>query len=592
MPSAPRSLRPWRHDVMAAGTDALWQFKDGMVFLAAAGVGVPLLQRLKVNPVLGFMLAGIAVGPYGLGQLVAQYDWLRYVTIADPGEFEGLGEIGVIFLLFTIGLEVSFKRLWHLRRLVFGLGSAQIALTALVLGGGLFIAGVSLGAAVIAGLGLALSSTAVAMQLLVSRHRFATQEGQTAFAVLLMQDLTVVPILFLVGALGAANAEDMTGEILRTIGYGAVAVFVLLLAGRFVVPLVMRAAARAQSHELFVAVVLLVAMSSAVVTGFAGLPTSLGALIAGVMLAESSFKHQVETDIEPFKGLLLGLFFVYVGMSIDIYFVWDNLQLILAALGALIAIKAAVLIVLGLLFRIPLARSIQVAFLLAQGGEFALILLAAASAAGLIDNGTNQILIATVVLSMALTSVLDEIGRRIGALVEGRKAERPRLETDDRDGPVIIGGYGRVGRMIAQVLDAEDVPWIALEADPYEVSDARKVGAPVFFGDATRKEVLLKAGANRAPAFVVTLTSPQLAERMVRAVRSEWPSAKLFARAKDWKHADHLRDLGVDDVIPEAVEGSLQLAGHVLEGLGFDEEMVENRIETERERAKTMHDTH
>ena len=574
---------------MAAGTDALWQFKDAMVFLAAAGVGVPLLQRLKVNPVLGFMLAGIAVGPYGLGQFVGQYDWLRFVTIADPEEFEGLGEIGVIFLLFTIGLDVSFKRLWHLRRLVFGLGTTQVAVTALVLGAALFATGLDLGASLVASLGLALSSTAVAMQLLISRHRFATNEGQTAFAVLLMQDLTVVPILFLVGALGAANAQDMTGEILHTLGYGAVAVGVLLLAGRFVVPAVMRAAARAHSHELFVAVVLLVAMISAVATGFAGLPTSLGALIAGVMLAESAFKHQVETDIEPFKGLLLGLFFVYVGMSIDIGFVADNFGRILMALAALMVIKTVVLLAIASLFRIPLATGIQVAFLLAHGGEFALILLAAASAAGILDPATNQILIATVVLSMALTSLMDEIGRRIGAFVEGRRAERPRLHTEDRDGPVIVGGYGRVGKIIAQVLDAEDVPWVALEADPYEVANARKGGAPVFFGDATRKEVLLKAGANRAPAFVVTLSHPQLAERMVRAVRSEWPDAKLFARAKDWKHADHLRDLGVDNVIPEAVEGSLQLAAHVLDGLGFDEDLVADRIELERERAKTSH---
>ncbi len=574
---------------MAAGTDALWQFKDAMVFLAAAGVGVPLLQRLKVNPVLGFMLAGMAVGPYGLGQFVGTYDWLRYITIADVEEFEGLGEIGVIFLLFTIGLDVSFKRLWHLRRLVFGLGSAQVVLTALVLGLALFATGLSFGASLIAGLGLALSSTAVAMQLLISRHRFATTEGQTAFAVLLMQDLTVVPILFLVGALSAASAADMTGEILHTLWVGAIAVSLLLLAGRFVVPLAMRAAARTQSHELFIAVVLLVAMSSAVATGYAGLPTSLGAFIAGVMLAESAFKHQVETDIEPFKGLLLGLFFVYVGMSIDIAFVWANIGQILLALVALIVIKTLVLVAVAALFRIPASTGIQVAFLLAHGGEFALILLAAAAASGLIDNATNQILIATVVLSMALTSVMDEIGRRIGSLLEGRKAERPRLQTEDRDGPVIIGGYGRVGQMIAQVLDAEDYPWIALDADPYECARARKGGAPVFFGDATRKEVLLKAGANRSPAFVVTLSNPQLAERMVRAVRSEWPDAKLFARAKDWKHADHLRHLGVDDVIPEAVEGSLQLAAHVLDGLGFDEDQIETRIELERERAKTSH---
>jgi CPA2 family monovalent cation:H+ antiporter-2 len=574
---------------MAAGTDALWQFKDAMVFLAAAGVGVPLLQRLRVNPVLGFMLAGMAVGPYGLGQFVTQHDWLRFVTIADPEGFEGLGEIGVIFLLFTIGLDLSFKRLWTMRRMVFGFGTAQIVLSALALGLALYVAGLSFWTSVVVGLGLALSSTAVCMQLLVSRHRFATPEGKASFGVLLMQDLTVVPILFLVGALGASSAENMRDEIINTLSYGTIAVGILLLAGRFVVPLIMHAAGRAQSHELFVAVVLLVAMSSAVVTGFAGLPTSLGALIAGVMLAESAFKHQVETDIEPFKGLLLGLFFVYVGMSVDLGFLWQNSQMILLGLAALIGIKLVALLILAPLFRVPLATGIQVAFLLAHAGEFALILLAAALGAGLVDRDTNQILIAVVILSMALTPMLDEIGRRLGSFAEGRKAERPTLSTSDRDGPVIIGGYGRVGQMIAQVLDAEDVPWVALEADPAEVSAARKAGAPVFFGDATRKEILLKAGANRAPAFVVTLSNPQLAERMVRAVRAEWPDAKLFARAKDWLHADHLRDLGVDDVIPEAVEGSLQLAAHVLEGMGFEEDQVAVRIEQERERAKINH---
>lgn len=575
---------------MAAGSDALFQFKDAMVFLAAAGVGVPLLQRLRVNPVLGFMLAGMAIGPFGLGQFASQVEWLRYVTIADPEEFEGLGEIGVVFLLFTIGLDLSFRRLWTMRKLVFGLGIAQVIATAVALGVALFAFGLPAGASIIAGLGLALSSTAVAMQLLISRHRFGTPEGQTAFAVLLMQDLTVVPILFLVGALAASSAENMQAEILRTVGYGSLAVAALLLAGRFIMPAIMRAAGRAESHELFIAVVLLVAMVSAAATGFAGLPTSLGALIAGAMLAETAFKHQVEADIEPFKGLLLGLFFVYVGMTVDLAFVMANWQIVLLGLGALIAIKTGVLLVLAFTFRVGRATAFEVAFLLGHAGEFALILLAAANDAGLIGEESGQILIAVIVLSMALTPILDEVGRFLGALSERRRLEPIKLATADRDGPVIIGGYGRVGQTIAQVLDAEGLPWIGLDADPYAVAAARKTGVPVFFGDATRKEVLLRAGANRCPGFVVTLDNPQLAERMVRAVREEWPDAKLFARAKDWAHADHLRGLGVDDVIPEAVEGSLQLAAHVLEGLGFDEEAIEARIDEERERAKTMHD--
>ncbi len=573
-----------------AGTEAIAQFKDAMVFLAAAGIGVPLLQRLKVNPILGFMLAGMAFGPYGLGRFAAQHPWLGWVTINDAAGFEGLGEVGVIFLLFTIGLDVSFARLWTLRRQLFGLGSAQVLATAILLAGALSLAGLAFWPAIVAALGLALSSTAIVIQLLVGRHRFATPEGQTTFAVLLLQDLTVVPILFLVGALAAPHGETMSAQVLKTMLYGTLAVTALLLAGRYVVPAAMKAAGRAGNHEIFLAVVLLVALASAAATGAAGLPTSMGAFLAGAMLAESAFKHQIEADIEPFKGLLLGLFFVWVGMSIDPEFVWSNIGAILTGLAALVAIKAIVLLALGAAFRVPFAISIQVSFLLAHGGEFALILLSAAAGAGLLDHETTQTLIAVVVLSMTLTAPLDELGRRLGGLVEGRRAERPRLQTADKDGAVIIGGFGRVGQLIAQVLDGEGVPWLALDADPGRVARARSGGMPVFFGDATRKEVLLRAGANRAPVFVVTLDNPQLAERMVRAVHDEWPGTPLVARAKDWKHADHLRSLGVDDVIPEAVEGSLQLAAHVLEGLGLDEDAVIARIAEERERSKTSHE--
>ena len=562
-----------------AGAEAIAQFKDAMVFLAAAGIGVPLLQRLKVNPILGFMLAGMAFGPYGLGRFAAQHPWLGWVTINDAAGFEGLGEVGVIFLLFTIGLDVSFARLWTLRRQLFGLGSAQVLATAILLAGALSLAGLAFWPAIVAALGLALSSTAIVIQLLVGRHRFATPEGQTPFAVLLLQDLTVVPILFLVGALAAPHGETMSAQVLNTMLYGTLAVTALLLAGRYVVPAAMKAAGRAGNHEIFLAVVLLVALASAAATGAAGLPTSMGAFLAGAMLAESAFKHQIEADIEPFKGLLLGLFFVWVGMSIDPEFVWSNIGAILTGLAALVAIKAIVLLALGAAFRVPFAISIQVSFLLAHGGEFALIL-----------HETTQTLIAVVVLSMTLTAPLDELGRRLGGLVEGRRAERPRLQTADKDGAVIIGGFGRVGQLIAQVLDGEGVPWLALDADPGRVARARSGGMPVFFGDATRKEVLLRAGANRAPVFVVTLDNPQLAERMVRAVHDEWPGTPLVARAKDWKHADHLRSLGVDDVIPEAVEGSLQLAAHVLEGLGLDEDAVIARIAEERERSKTSHE--
>lgn len=575
---------------MAADASTLGVFKDAMVFLAAAGVAVPLLQRAHVNPVLGFMLAGVAIGPFGLGSFAAGVPWLHYITIAEQQQAAALGELGVVFLLFTIGLDISFSRLWALRRLVFGFGLAQIFVSAAVFAAGGVVLGFGVFTSVLAALALALSSTAVALHVLISRHRFATSEGQTAFSILLMQDLMVVPLLIAASALSAAGSGGGSADIAKTLLLGGASVALLLLAGRFLVAPVMRSAARTGSHELFVAVVLLVAMASAVLTGAAGLSTALGAFIAGVMLSESAFKHQIEADIEPFKGLLLGLFFVSTGMQIDPRYVAAEVLWILAGTAAVFAVKAGVILALAPLFRTSVSARFEVAFLLAHTGEFTLIIVAAMNVSGLLGADAAQFLVAVTVLSMALVPVLDEAGRRLGALLEGRRAEHRKLQTDDRDGAVIIAGYGRVGRMIANVLDAEGVPFLALDADPAVVTAARKSGAPVFFGDASRKDVLLRAGANRAPAFVVTLDNAQLAERMVRSVREEWPHAPIFARAKDWVHADHLRALGVSDVIPEAVEGSLQLAAHVLNGLGFPEGAVLERIDAERERAKTSHE--
>lgn len=572
---------------MAAGAGELAAFKDAMVYLAAAGVAVPLLRRMRVSPVLGFMLAGFAVGPFGLGALVDQQPWLTHVTITDAAEIGSLGALGVIFLLFAIGLELSAERLWALRRMVFGLGGLQVGLTAATLTGLLMAAGLGWKAALIAALGLALSSTAVAMQMLVTQHRFATPAGQTTFAILLMQDLMVVPILFAAGVLGAAvlPVSDFGGVLL----VGALATGGIIVVVQFAAVPLMRSAARSGSHELLVALTLLVVMGAALASELAGLSAALGAFLAGLLLSTSEFRHQIEADIEPFKGLLLGLFFVTIGMSVDPGHLLDNVLLILGGLAALTLIKLAITWGLAQLFGKGHSVSAETAFLLAHGGEFTLVIAGAAALSGLIPPETSQLLIAVTVLGMALVPAMDALGRRIAAHIEGRRHALPSGAAAERDGQIIIGGFGRVGRTIAEVLEAENIPWLALDTDPLNVGAARREGLPVFYGDSSRKDVLLRAGANRAPAFIVTVSNPQMAERMVQAARAEWPGAPVFARAKDWPHASHLRALGVAQVTPEAVEGSYALASQVLAGLGLPSGEIASRIAAQRLRETANH---
>lgn len=571
---------------MAAGAEELAAFKDAMVYLAAAGVAVPLLRRVRVNPVLGFMLAGFAVGPHGLGALAATYDWLAYVTITDAREISGLGALGIIFLLFAIGLELSLERLWALRRLVFGLGGLQVGLTAAALTLLLMQTGLRFEASLVAGLAAALSSTAVSMQLLVSQHRFATPAGQTSFAILLMQDLMVVPILFLAGILGAASAPvAQFGDVLV---YGLAAIVGIVVITRWAAVPLMRSAARAGSHELLVALTLLVVMGAAAASGVAGLSTALGAFLAGLLLSTSEFRHQIEADIEPFKGLLLGLFFVTIGMSVDPAILIEHAIAIAGGLAVLMAVKCAVMFGLGVAFGRGKAVAAESAFLLAHAGEFTLVIAAAGAASGLLPEALAQVLVAVTVLGMALVPLMDIAGRRLAAWIEGRGHALP-VNAADRDGQIIIGGFGRVGRTIAEVLETENMPWLALDTDPVAVAAARREGLPVFFGDSSRKDVLLRAGANRAPAFIVTVSNPQMAERMVRAVKAEWPQALIFARAKDWPHAGHLRKLGVNEVVPEAVEGSYALAGQVLSGLGLPAGEISSRIAAQRLKETAAH---
>jgi CPA2 family monovalent cation:H+ antiporter-2 len=564
--------------------DAAW-IKDVFVFLGAAGIVVPLFHRARIGAVLGFLVVGLVVGPHGLGRLVQSYPWIEYLTISDPKRVEPFAELGVIFLLFLLGLELSFSRLWQLRRYVLGVGAIQVALSALTIGAVAGVAGASREIAIVLGLCLALSSTAIVMQLLRDEHRSATAMGRLALSILLFQDLMVVPILFVTGVLGGGGGERGLGTALViALGQAAAAVVIIMAAGRFLARPLLRFVVATGSRDLIMAVTVLIVVAAAGGTGAAGLTTALGAFLAGLLLGETEYGHQIEVDLEPFKGILLGLFFVTVGMTIDLREVAAQGPYVVGAVVGLLVIKAITLFGAARAFGVPRALSLEAAITLAQASEFAFVVISLARSSGLFAPPLAQFVTAVVGITMILTPLLawgarNAAGRLQPADHAGRLPPSGEGEFQDH---VLIAGFGRVGRTIAGVLAAEHIDFVALDSDGALVTRERKRGLPIFFGDTTRAETLERAGAARARAFVVTLDDAAAAERMVTTCAHRWPGAPIFARAKDAKHAAILAELGAV-VVPEAVEASLQLAGRVLERLELPEDQVAQRLALARE---------
>ncbi len=558
--------------------------KDALVFLAAAGLIVPLFHRARVGAVLGFLCVGIAVGPYGFGQLAADFPWLRYLTIEDRPRVDPFAELGVLFLLFLIGLELSLARLWTLRRYVAGIGGLQFLLSALAIGGGLAALGADGSSAIVLGLCLAMSSTAIVMQLLEEQGRSTTPVGRVALAVLLFQDLMVAPVLFGVEIL-ARGAQNVAASLGWALLQAILVVIVIVAVGRYVLQPIFRFAAQTGSRELIMAITLFMVVGVAAATGLAGLSTALGAFLAGLLLSETEYRHQVEIDLAPFKGLLIGLFFITVGMAIDIGAVWSNIAIILVAVAALLAVKSVVLFVASRVLGVSVAVAAEVAILLAQGGEFAFVVIGLARASGLLADALAQPAAAVVGISMIVTPLCAAGGRWLGQRMQhvDHAHHMPTADLAELQDHVVIGGYGRVGQMIARLLAAENVAFVALDTDARLVTACRKRGHPCYFGDAGRGEFLARVGAARARAFVVTVNARASAERMVAAARKQRPDALVYARAIDAEHAARLLALGAIDVIPEAVEASLQLGGRLLEGLGLSDEAVARRLDELRE---------
>lgn len=568
-------------------------FRELVIFLAAAGIIVPVFHRLRLSPVIGFLVIGWLIGPYGLALFAETLPWLRYLTIADIEGVRLLAEFGIVFLLFTIGLELSLQRLWQMKRLVLGMGAAQILLTTVVIAllAGLF--GNEAPTALILGACLSLSSTAIVMQLLIESRRAATATGRASFAILLMQDLAVVPILFLVGALSTleygASAENGAGASLvwslgRTLLTAALTILAIMLIGRRLIGPLFRSVGAAKSPELFMALTLLVAIGMAAATSAVGLSLALGAFLAGLVLSESEYRHAVEVSIEPFKGLLLGLFFMSVGMGIDVRIAPAEAALILVSVIGLFLVKGAIIGGLALAFGQPKPVALEMAMLLGQGGEFAFVVVALASKLGLLQPDVAQFMLLVTSLSMFATPFMAGLARRMAERLEGRAAAAHHGvgQAEAHEGHVLICGFGRVGQTVAKLLDMEAIPWQALDLNVEHVAASRRQRQAVHYGDASRPDLLGRLGAEKAAALVVTLDDPHAAQHLVMAARRIWPSLPIFARARDRQTVEALYQAGASAVIAEAIEASLQLGALALGQVGLPDDAVIERLERAR----------
>jgi CPA2 family monovalent cation:H+ antiporter-2 len=562
--------------------------REILLFLILAGILIPTLQRLRINQVLGFLAVGALLGPFGLGALALHTPWLAFLTFpAGPG-ISMLAEIGVLFLMFMIGLELSAARLWSMRRWVFGAGTAQVVASATLIGAALYLYGLPGQAAVILGLVLSLSSTAVVMQLMNQQHSTGTRLGQAAFAVLMLQDLAVVPILILIGALakGAGDGNDALLLAAITLAKAAGAIAVIYLVGGRVVHPLFRAFARQRQPDVFMALVLLATFGIAALSAAAGLSMALGALIAGLLLAETEFKHEVELMVEPFKGLLMGLFFMTVGMTIDTGQILDAPLWLATFVLGLVLIKG---VVVALLFRVgglPWGRAVEGGLLLGQGGEFAFIVIGYAVTSGVLDPALGARVMLAVGLSLFITPLLARLGTAIGDQLETRgdqlAAQHDHAALSAVRGQVIIAGFGRVGQQLGKLLTAQQIPFVAFETDARLVAQLRADGWPVWFGNAARPELLRRVHADEAPAIVLTMDQPLAALQAVHGIRREFPHVALFARSRDEKHARDLRLAGASVVVPETLEASLQLSSFVLGAMGLEERTIDAIVDRER----------
>jgi len=573
-----------------AGEVAASEYKDLVVFLATAGVVVPLFHRLKVSPVLGFLAAGVALGPDGFGRMADEIPWLRYLTIDDPQQTRSLGEFGVVFLLFMIGLELSWERLKAMRRLVFGFGLLQVVVcSALIAGVVMLLFGRPPEAAVVVGAALALSSTAVILPVLAERKRMHGPMGRTVFGVLLAQDLAVAPILVTVAVLAAAAAGGSWAPGLLALAPAAAGLAIVVVAGRLILRPLFRSVARANSHELFVAACLFVVVAAGLAAAVSGLSMGLGALVAGLLLAETEFRREVETNIEPFKGLLLGLFFVSIGTQLDLDAVIAQPGVVLALVAGVIVVKAAAIFGLARMFGIPSRTALESAMVLGPAGEFAFVIINTALDERLVDAGFAQAVLVAATVSLFFIPLVAALAERIGKQVpKGDQPDMLAMPDEALGERVLIVGYGRVGRLVGRMLKRHDIAFVGVDADAKLVGERREAGDTVWYGDAARPEFLKACGLETARAVVVTMDAPVKTEQVVKTARGIRPDLIIIARARDSRHAAELYRLGVTDAVPETTEASLQLAENTLVDLGVPMGFVIASVHEQREEFRKL----
>jgi glutathione-regulated potassium-efflux system ancillary protein KefC len=549
----------------------------GLALLALAVVAVPLAKRTGLGGPIGYVLAGLIAGPSG------------FKLFTDPDNIRHVSELGVAMLLFLIGLELKPARLRVMRRTVFGLGSAQVAITTLLVWGAAKLLGISGQTAILLGLGAAMSSTALALPMMAERQLLGTPAGRDALGILLFQDLVIIPILAALPlfALGGGSELSVAEEWPEKLALAAGAIAVIVLGGRYLVRPLFFAVDISKSRELFSAVTLLIVIGVAALANFAGLSMSLGAFLAGVILSNSEYRHEIQADLEPFEGLLLGLFFASIGMSIDVAAFWQQPGQILAIVVAVVALKGAVVFGLARVYGHDATNALRLAIALAQVGEFALVLFTAAGGLGLMAAEENKTLFLVAVLSMVVAPLLfAAVERWAVPVLEAEPV--PEYDEIEEVAPIIVCGFGRFGQVIGRVLRMRDIPFTAMDDNAAQVEVLRRFGAKVYYGDPARYDLLRAAGAEQARYLVIAVADIDKSLKIAEVARRNFPHLRIYARARNRRHAHQLMDYEVDVIVREVFHSSLHMTEQLLKALGMEEQDVQRTIEIFREYDEQM----
>ena len=545
-------------------------YGDALIVLGTAAFVVPVVRRWGISPVLGYLGAGAVLGPLGLGSLGKSVPAVGWFTISDAQNVAGIAALGVVFLLFSVGLELSLARLSTMRRMVLGLGGSQVLLTSAVITAAAVAAGRNPSESILLGASLSLSSTAIVLELLSVQERLTTSVGRASFSVLLAQDLAVVPILLFVSILATQSGQSVFASLASALLQAVTAITVIAIFGRFFLRPLFRLVATARTSELFVAAVLLVIIGAGVIAEQAGLSMALGAFVAGLLLAETEYRKAIEATVGPFKGLLLGIFFFTVGMSVDFREVLREPVLLLGGVVGLITLKAALLIGLGKLFRLSWPVAAEIGLLLGPGGEFAFVGIGTAAAVGLVEARLASLVLTITSVTMALTPLLSVGARLVAARLAAGKALDAELTARPAGGQrhAIVVGYGRVGKVVCALLRQHGIPYIAADSDAATVTRDRREGHDVFYGNAADPRFLETCGLLNAVGVIITIHTATVIDEIVEHVRAIRPDILIVSRARDEGHARHLYGLGATDAVPETIEASLQLSEAALVGLG------------------------